>query len=82
MLDAYAHNKDLYAQIASLSFNRKYEDCLEFYPEGTVIQKDGKQVVCGYKTHTNKEGKEYRNKAKSVLLGRLKSYNAPLCSNI
>lgn len=69
MLDAYAHNKDLYAQIASLSFHRKYEDCLEFYPEGTVINHNGKEVVCGHKTHTNKEGKEYRNKAKSVLLG-------------
>lgn len=55
MLQAYRDGKDLYAQIASLSFNRKYEDCLEFYSDGT----------------TNKEGKNYRTQAKSILLGIL-----------
>lgn len=69
MLKAYADNKDLYAKIAAMSFHKSYEDCLEFYPEGTKIQKDGKEIVCGYKTVTNKEGKARRNAAKSILLG-------------
>lgn len=69
MIQAYRDKKDLYSVIASMSFNRKYEDCLEFYPEGTVIEIDGKQVTCGYKTHTNVEGKKYRTSAKAVLLG-------------
>ena len=69
MLKSYADNKDLYAQIASLSFHKSYEDCLEFYPEGTKIVVNGKEVVCGYKTHTNVEGKKRRTAAKSILLG-------------
>lgn len=71
MINAYKEGKDLYAVIASMSFDRKYEDCLEFYPEGTVIEHDGKQVVCGYKTHQNKEGKKYRTMSKCILLGVL-----------
>ena len=55
MLQAYKDNKDLYASIASLAFNKPYEDCLEFRPDGT----------------TNKEGKERRSSAKSILLGIL-----------
>lgn len=55
MLDAYRHGKDLYAQIASIAFNTEYENCLEFRPDGT----------------TNKEGKERRSSAKSILLGIL-----------
>lgn len=55
MLDAYKHGKDLYASIASLAFNTTYENCLEFRPDGT----------------TNKEGKERRSSAKSILLGIL-----------
>lgn len=55
MLDAYRHGKDLYAQIASIAFNTSYENCLEFNPDGT----------------TNKEGKERRTSAKSILLGIL-----------
>ena len=82
MAKAYADGKDLYATIAAQAFDRKYEDCLEFYPEGTVIKEKGKEVVCGYKTHTNKVGKEYRSQAKSILLGRPRGYNAPLYSNI
>lgn len=56
MLQAYRQGKDLYAQIASVAFNKPYEDCLEFYP-GT--------------TETNKEGKARRSQAKSILLGVL-----------
>lgn len=55
MLQAYLDGKDLYAQIASLAFNKPYEQCLEFNPDGT----------------TNKEGKERRTQAKSILLGVL-----------
>lgn len=71
MINAYKEKKDLYSVIASMSFDRSYEDCLEFYPEGTKIHYEGKDVVCGYKTHINKEGKKYRTMAKSILLGVL-----------
>lgn len=71
MINAYLEGKDLYSVIASMSFDRKYEDCLEFYPEGTEIIYEGKPTICGYKTHQNKEGKQYRNMAKSILLGVL-----------
>lgn len=71
MINAYIEGKDLYSVIASMSFDRKYEDCLEFYPEGTKIIADGKEVICGKKTHQNKEGKTYRTMAKSILLGVL-----------
>lgn len=71
MIDAYDANKDLYAVIASKAFNMPYDDCLEFYPEGTKIQVDGKEVICGNKTHQNKAGKERRSFAKSILLGIL-----------
>lgn len=69
MLNAYLEGKDLYSEIASLSFDVPYVDCLEFYPEGTVIEVDGQKVVCGKKTHKNKLGTERRTQAKSVLLG-------------
>ena len=55
MLQAYKDGKDLYAQIAAIAFNTTYENCLEFRPDGT----------------TNKEGKERRTSAKSILLGIL-----------
>lgn len=55
MLRAYQEGKDLYAQIAAIAFNTEYQNCLEFYPDGT----------------TNKEGKERRTSAKSILLGIL-----------
>ena len=45
MLNAYREKKDLYAVIASMSFGKKYEDCLEFYQEGTEIVVDGKKVT-------------------------------------
>ena len=71
MINAYKEGRDLYSVIASMSFDRKYEDCLEFYPEGTVIDYEGQKVVCGHKTHQNKEGKTYRTMSKSILLGVL-----------
>lgn len=55
MIEAYQNGKDLYASIASLAFNKPYEECLKFRPDGT----------------TNKEGKARRSQAKSILLGIL-----------
>lgn len=69
MIKAYNEGKDLYSVIASMSFDRKYEDCLEFYPEGTKVIVDGQEVIAGHKNILNVEGKKYRTMAKSILLG-------------
>lgn len=61
MIDAYKHGKDLYAEIAALSFNTTYDNCLEFRPDGTV----------------NPEGKSRRTQAKSILLGVLYGRGVP-----
>ena len=61
MIKAYQEGKDLYAEIASLSFNTAYENCLEFRPDGT----------------TNPEGKNRRSQAKSILLGVLYGRGVP-----
>ena len=61
MIDAYNQGKDLYAQIAALSFNTTYDNCLEFNPDGT----------------TNPDGKERRTQAKSILLGVLYGRGVP-----
>jgi len=61
MIQAYKDDKDLYASIASLAFNKPYEDCLEFY-----LDEHGKKT-----DKVNKEGKERRSSAKSILLGIL-----------
>lgn len=53
MYDVFMAGKDLYSEIASKAFNVPYEECREFRPDGT----------------TNKEGKERRSQAKSILLG-------------
>lgn len=53
MINAYKTGKDLYSTMASLAFHMPYEDCKEFYPDGT----------------TNKEGKARRSKIKAVVLG-------------
>ena len=42
MCDAFQHGKDIYATIASISFNMPYEKCLEFHPETHEYQPDGK----------------------------------------
>lgn len=54
MCDAFTHGRDIYATIASIAFNRSYEDCLEFNPETGEYQA---------------EGKERRSQAKSIVLG-------------
>ena len=53
MITAYKEKRDLYATVASTVFNNKYEDNLEFYPDGSM----------------NYEGKERRSFCKSVILG-------------
>ena len=55
MINAYAEGKDLYAMIASLCFNKTYEECLQENPDGSIYE----------------EGKARRSAAKSVLLGLL-----------
>jgi hypothetical protein len=47
MRQAYLEGKDLYCVIAANIYNNNYEDNLEHYPEGTVIELDGKQTVAG-----------------------------------
>lgn len=59
MIEAFKHNKDIYATIASLAFNKSYEDCLEFY-----VDENGKKT-----DQVNREGKERRTNAKSIVLG-------------
>jgi hypothetical protein len=68
MIDAYMKGRDLYAVIAQSAFHNNYEDNLEFYPEGTVIEENGKQITCGYKTHMNKQGKDRRKVGKTLQL--------------
>lgn len=55
MYNTFMQGKDLYSEIASKAFNKAYEECREFNPDGS----------------TNKEGKERRTQAKSILLGVL-----------
>lgn len=69
MLKAYQDGKDLYCVIAQQINHNKYEDNLEYYPEGTVIDVDGKKVICGKDTNSNAEGTKRRKQAKQVLLG-------------
>ena len=68
MIDAYMNGQDLYAVIAQSAFHNNYEDNLEFYPEGTVIEENGQKITCGKKTHMNKQGKERRKVGKTLQL--------------
>ena len=61
MYNTFMQGKDLYSEIASVSFHRDYKDCLEFY-----LDENGNKTE-----ETNKEGKAYRSQAKSILLGVL-----------
>lgn len=54
MCDAFKQGKDIYATIASLAFNKPYEECLEFNPITGANQP---------------EGKARRSQAKSIVLG-------------
>lgn len=59
--DAIRNGRDVYSSIASIAFNRKYEDCLEF-----ILDENGNKT-----DKTNAEGKEYRSQAKPIFLGTL-----------
>lgn len=54
MIRSFKENKDIYSFIASIAFNKTYEECKEFTPDGEY----------------NPEGKARRTEAKSVVLGR------------
>lgn len=54
-----AAGKDAYGTVASLAFNKPYEECLEFY-----LDENGNKT-----DRINKEGKERRTQSKSILLG-------------
>ena len=53
MINAYKEGKDLYATIASRVYHNKYEDNLEFRPDGSI----------------NPDGKKRRASCKTLLLG-------------
>lgn len=53
MKESYHQGKDIYATIASLAFDKPYEECKEFREDGTL----------------NPEGKERRSQAKAIVLG-------------
>lgn len=54
MLESFQTGRDIYASIASLAFNKPYEECLEFHPVTHEAQP---------------EGKARRGEAKTILLG-------------
>ena len=54
LIQSFKDGKDVYATIASVAFNKSYEECLEFNPETHEYQP---------------EGKERRTQAKSIVLG-------------
>lgn len=41
MLGAYSAGRDLYVEIASISFHKSYKFCLEHFPKGCPIKKNG-----------------------------------------
>lgn len=65
MIDAFQHDRDIYATIASLAFNVSYEKCLEFHPETHEYQPDGKAR---------------RSEAKTILLGLTYGRSVPSIS--
>lgn len=73
MMEAYHNDKDLYAEIAALSFNTTYRECLEFMTDDKgnwVLDENGERI-------TYKAGKERRSQAKSILLGVLYGRGVP-----
>lgn len=58
MIKAFQENKDIYSFIASIAFNKTYEECKEFTPTGEY----------------NPDGKARRTSAKSIVLGRPKGF--------
>lgn len=61
MIKAFQENKDIYSFIASIAFNKTYEECKEFTPTGEY----------------NPDGKARRTSAKSIVLGVLYGRSIP-----
>lgn len=60
LINSYLAGKDIYASIASMVYHVPYEDCLEFFPDGTV----------------NEQGKKRRKNLKAIVLGIMYSKGA------
>ena len=60
MIKAYRDGKDLYVEIASIAYNLPYDECKEFRADGTK----------------NSKGKERRNAAKAIVLGKPNGFTA------
>lgn len=81
MYDTFMQGKDLYSEIASKAFNEPYNECLEHFPAGTPIKKQGKKwyyateddydKLADGENDTYADGKARRTQAKSILLGVL-----------
>lgn len=74
---AYMADKDLYAMIAQSAFHNNYGDNLEFWPEGTELEIDGKKVIAGKKTHKNPDGKDRRSVGKVLNLASSYGMSGP-----
>ena len=70
MIRSFKEDKDIYSFIASIAFNKTYEECLENLPTGEYDE-DGKEIKI-----YQPDGKARRGEAKSVVLGR-PSVDAP-----
>lgn len=42
LVDAFMHNRDAYATLASIALGVPYEECLEFHPVTGELQPEGK----------------------------------------
>lgn len=60
LINSYLEGKDIYASVASMVYHVPYEDCLEFFPDGTV----------------NEQGKKRRKNLKAIVLGIMYSKGA------
>lgn len=90
LLKAAREGRDVYSSIAAIAFNTTYEDCSEFFPEGTPIRhnEQGEWEKCDKSicekisdghSDTNYAGKNRRSQAKSIVLGELyKNIQMPL----
>ena len=70
LLASLRSGKDIYSVIAEACFRVPYEECLEFFPEGyeRTDPATGQTIVCGCRTHINKDGKKRRKAAKVIFL--------------
>lgn len=82
LLDVFERGEDIYATVAAAAFETTYENCLEFFPEGTplkqidvnayeIVPKENAEIFADGKTNVNPSGKERRSGAKTILLGIL-----------